>query len=347
MTTIFILLFNLLNLLVPQQEATLVFVGDAMQHQSQLDAAHSSGNTYDYSNCFSDIAQWVTDADYAIVNLETTLNGKNYTGYPCFCTPDSYAVALKDAGFDLFLGANNHTLDRSDNGLRRTISVLDSIQVDHIGTYANAQQRTERLPFIKEVNGFKIAFLNYTYGTNGIKIKGNVVVDYIDRATIKKDIAAARNAGAEIVCVMPHWGVEYQLTEHSTQRSLAEFLLAEGVDLVIGGHPHVIQPMHFSDHKLVVYSMGNFISAMRTRDTRGGAAVKVLLKRDEQGKAYVDSAGYRLFFTIPNKFTVKFIDEDTDINATIGSAWAPQCREFVASATNIFNKHNTNVPRVK
>jgi poly-gamma-glutamate synthesis protein (capsule biosynthesis protein) len=341
-----VLLFNLLSMLFPKAEATLVFCGDAMQHQSQLDAARV-GNVYDYSKCFSDISPWVQEADYAVVNLETTLGGKGYTGYPCFCTPDSYAVALKDAGFDLFLDANNHTLDRRDNGLRRTISVLDSLHVDHIGTYTNAQQRNKRLPFIKNVNGFRIAFLNYTYGTNGISVQGNVVVDYINRTTIKHDIAAARKAGAEIVVVFPHWGEEYQLTENASQRSLADFLLKEGVDLVIGGHPHVIQPMHKKGRQLVVYSMGNFISGMRTRDTRGGAAVKVQLKRDESGKAYVDNAGYRLFFTVPGSYTVKFIDADTDINAAVGTAWSSQCRAFVSAAEGIFNKHNTEVPRVK
>lgn len=347
MHLLFCLLFNLLSMLFPKPEATLVFCGDAMQHQSQLDAARQSTNSYSYANCFADIADWVSDADYAVVNLETSLGGKGYTGYPCFCSPDSYAVALKDAGFDLFLNANNHTLDRRDNGLRRTISVLDSLYVDHIGTYTNATERSRRLPFIKDVNGFRIAFINYTYGTNGITVQGNVKVDYIDRALIKKDIAAARQAGAEIIIALPHWGVEYQLNENASQRSLADYMISEGVDIVMGGHPHVIQPMHLRNNALVVYSMGNFISGMRTTDTRGGAAVKVQLKRDEQGKAYVDNAGYRLVFTVPGKYTLKFIDEDTDINATVGTAYAAQCRAFVASALHVFNKCNTNVPRVK
>jgi poly-gamma-glutamate synthesis protein (capsule biosynthesis protein) len=141
--------------------------------------------------------------------------------------------------------------------------------------------------------------------------------------------------------------VEYVLNENASQRSLADFLLKEGVDLVIGGHPHVVQPMHLRNNQLVVYSMGNFISGMRTTDTRGGAAVKVQLKRDANGKAYVDNAGYRLFFTVPGTYTLKFIDEDTDINATVGTAYAAHCRAFVNSAVRVFDKCNTNVPRVK
>jgi poly-gamma-glutamate synthesis protein (capsule biosynthesis protein) len=340
-------IFEMLSWLFPSQEATLVFFGDAMQHQVQLDAARRTGNNYDYTDCFADVAPWVREADYAVVNLETTLGAKNFTGYPCFCSPDSYAKALKNAGFDLFLTANNHTLDRRDAGLRRTANVLDSLGVEHIGTYVNAAQRNERLPFVRNINGIKVAFLNYTYGTNGITVQGKVVVDYIDRALIKADIAAARRAGAEIIIAMPHWGVEYQLTENASQRSLAEFLHSEGVDVVIGGHPHVIQPMHLRNGRLVVYSMGNFISGMRTRDTRGGAAVKVHLKRDLSGKVYVESAGYRLFFTVPgNQYRVKFIDADTDVNATVGTAWASQCRAFIASAQAVFNRHNTAVPRL-
>jgi poly-gamma-glutamate synthesis protein (capsule biosynthesis protein) len=342
-------IFELLSWLFPSNEATLVFFGDAMQHQVQLDAAHRQGNYYDYTGCFADITPWVSEADYAVVNFETTLGGKNYTGYPCFCTPDSYARALKSAGFDLFLTANNHTLDRRDAGLRRTVNVLDTLGVAHIGTYTNAAQRCERLPLVRNINGIKVAFLNYTYGTNGIKVQSNVVVDYIDRKLIKADIAAARSAGAEIVIVFPHWGIEYQLTENAAQRALANFMLNEcDADMVIGGHPHVIQPMHLRNNKLVVYSMGNFISGMRTRDTRGGAAVKVHISRDAVGKARVDAASYRLFFTVPGKqYRVKFIDADTDINATVGTAWASQCRAFVASATSVFGKHNTNVPRAK
>lgn len=348
------LLFALLALLMPQQEAEIVFAGDAMQHQVQLDNAHRSDGTYDYSASFAEISPWVQSADYAVVNLETTLGERNFTGYPCFCSPDSYASALKEAGFDLFLTANNHTLDRRDKGLRRTVSVLDSMGVDHIGTYADRTQREVRMPFIKDINGFKVAFLNYTYGTNGIKVQGNVVVDYIDRKQISKDVEAARAAGAEIVVAMPHWGVEYQLTEHASQRDLAKFMLSAGVDAIIGGHPHVVQPMHLYnqtdslDKRVVVYSMGNFISGMRTTDTRGGAMVRLKLYRDSNLRARIAGAEYRLVYTVPGEKGRKshrliFLDPET--SAAAAAPMGTQARAFLTNALRALNSASTALPR--
>lgn len=343
-----VLLFALLSMLFPQEEATIVFAGDAMQHKSQLENA-SRGGVYDYSETFAEIAPWVQSADYAVVNLETTLGDHNFSGFPMFCTPDSYASALKDAGFDLFLNANNHTLDRRDNGLRRTVRVLDSLGVAHTGTYTDAAARNASVPLVRDINGFKVAFLNYTYGTNGIDIQGNVVVDYIDRKKMTADIKSARSAGAELVVVLPHWGIEYELTERAPQRELAKFLLDNGADAVIGGHPHVIQPMHRTGDGAVVYSMGNFVSGMRTTDTRGGAMVSMHIKRDKAGKAVIDGMKYRLVFTIPGQpgrrsDRLIFVDPDTDIAASAGGM-SGQCRAFVANATRTFDRHNTNVSR--
>lgn len=343
-----VLLFALLSMLFPQEEATIVFAGDAMQHKSQLENASRGGGVYDYSETFAEIAPWVQSADYAVVNLETTLGDHNFSGFPMFCTPDSYASALKDAGFDLFLNANNHTLDRRDNGLRRTVRVLDSLGVAHTGTYTDAAARNASVPLVRDINGFKVAFLNYTYGTNGIDIQGNVVVDYIDRKKMTADIKSARSAGAELVVVLPHWGIEYELTERAPQRELAKFMLDNGADAVIGGHPHVIQPMHRTGGA-VVYSMGNFVSGMRTTDTRGGAMVSMHIKRDKAGKAVIDGMKYRLVFTIPGQpgrrsDRLIFVDPDTDIAASAGGM-SGQCRAFVANATRTFDRHNTNVSR--
>ena len=344
-----VLLFALLSMLFPQEEATIVFAGDAMQHKSQLENASRGGGVYDYSETFAEIAPWVQSADYAVVNLETTLGDHNFSGFPMFCTPDSYASALKDAGFDLFLNANNHTLDRRDNGLRRTVRVLDSLGVAHTGTYTDAAARNAAVPLVRDINGFKVAFINYTYGTNGIDIQGNVVVDYIDRKKMSADIKSARSAGAELVVVLPHWGIEYELTERAPQRELAKFMLDNGADAVIGGHPHVIQPMHRTGDGAVVYSMGNFVSGMRTTDTRGGAMVSMHIKRDKAGKAVIDGMKYRLVFTIPGQpgrrsDRLIFVDPDTDIEASAGGM-AGQCRAFVSNATRTFDRHNTNVSR--
>lgn len=328
----------------------LVFAGDAMQHSAQIEAASNGDGTYSYDEYFAAIKPYIENADYAVVNLETPLGGKPYTGYPCFSAPESYLTALTDAGFDLMLAANNHTLDRRDKGVLQTISQFEKQETDFIGIYRNAEHRSNHLPFIKNINGINIAFLNYTYGTNGITIQGNVVVDYIDKDIIKKDIANARKKGAELIAVCVHWGNEYQLLPHSSQKELADFLCKQGVDLIIGGHPHVIQPMEMryneltQKNTLLVYSLGNFISNMKTRDTRGGAMLKVSLSRDINGQAQVDSASYRLVFTIPptgNNDNFRLVP----VEKYHSGSWASQCQAFTKAAEDIFNKHNINVPR--
>lgn len=336
--------------------ATIVFAGDAMQHQKQLDVARTPSGSYDYSGCFGDIRDWVSEADYAVVNLETPLGDTNFTGFPCFNAPVSYAEALKDAGFDMMLTANNHTLDRRDAGLRRTIQLLDSLDVDHIGTYVDAAARENALPFIKNIKGFKVGFLNYTYGTNGIPVQGDVVVDLIDRDLITKDIAATREAGAELVVVAVHWGVEYVLLPPSAVKSLADFLCKQDVDMVIGGHPHVIQPMEVRDNPttgrpvLLVYSMGNLISNMMTRDTRGGAMVKAVIDRDENGVAHFSTAEYMPHFTVPGtsrteNFRVVLLPEKKEIESKVPSNYRYLATNWWQSSIPIFEKHNKNVPR--
>lgn len=343
------ILISIVSFLLGQDEAEIVFAGDAMQHYAQIQASRTSDGTHSYDACFAKIAGYVSDADYAVVNLETPLGGKPYRGYPCFSAPDSYSQALANAGFDMMLTANNHSLDRLDAGVRRTLDVLDKQGIAHVGTYRNKAERDTILPIIKDINGFKVAFLNYTYGTNGITVKGKVVVDYINRGLMASDIARARDAGAEIITVTVHWGNEYQLLPHVTQKSLANFLVDQGVDLIIGGHPHVIQPMEvrhsekYDKDVLLVYSLGNFISNMTKRDTRGGAMVKAKLTRDKDGRARFDSATYRLIFTMPpcsgNKNFIIYPAEDCPNNQ-----WKSRCDDFVRSAKAIFDKHNVNVP---
>lgn len=361
MTSSLILLFSLISFITGADttgsapKAELLFVGDAMQHQAQLDRAKelSGGSSYDYSQCFSLISPALMEADYAVCNLEVPLGGgPDYSGYPCFSAPDEYAIALRDAGFDLMLTANNHCLDRRDKAARRTLTALDSIGVDHIGTYNDAAQRDSLVPFIKNINGFKVGFLNYTYGTNGIQPRDGVEVALIDKEKMKKEIAATRNAGAEIMVVAIHWGIEYVLTENATQRALADFLVEQGVDLIIGGHPHVIQPMKVVHNEkedkdvLIVYSLGNFISNMKTADTRGGAMVRAIITRDSNGRAKFSHADYDTFFSAK--------PYGGKSNFQVIPSWMPEkipfgqkdhWKIFERGATAIFNKHNRNVPR--
>lgn len=336
-------------------QAELLFAGDAMQHQAQLDRARElgGGKAYDYSDCFTLIAPTVTEADYAVCNLEVPLGGgPDYTGYPCFSAPDSYAEALRDAGFDMVLTANNHCLDRRDKAARRTLKALDRIGLDHIGTYHDATQRDSLVPFIKDINGFKIGFLNYTYGTNGIAPSEGVEVSMIDRDKMAREISLTRDSGAEIVVVTMHWGIEYVLLENGVQRSLADFLVDQGVDLIIGGHPHVIQPMKVVRNEkenkdvLVVYSLGNFISNMKTADTRGGALVRATITRDASGRAVFKSADYDTFFSAkPAGGRSNFKVIPSWMPEEIPAAQKAHWDLFDRGATRIFDTHNVNVPR--
>ena len=176
------LIFLLYSVTLSSQERiTLLFVGDLMQHRAQIDAARTSDGKYDYSPCFSLVKEEISRADIAIGNLEVTLGGKPYQGYPTFSAPDEYLQAIKDAGFDVLLTANNHCLDRGKTGLERTITQIESFSIPYAGTYRNAIERKQLYPLFIRKKGFCIAMLNYTYGTNGIKASAPNIVNYIDK----------------------------------------------------------------------------------------------------------------------------------------------------------------------
>lgn len=342
---------SLLSLLIPQDSAEIVFAGDAMQHQRQIDVAMQPDGSIDYSSYFTSLRPYISSADFAVVNLETPLGGAPYSGYPMFCAHDNYVDALTGAGFNLMMSANNHILDRRDRGVLRTIRTFESKGVPYLGVYRNRAHRDSVLPMIHDINGFKVAFLNYTYGTNGITKKSDIEIDYIDRDLIASDIRKARSKGAEIIAACIHWGDEYKLLPNASQKSLAKFLADSGVELIIGGHPHVIQPMELKINEatgkpcFTVYSLGNFISAMRTTDTRGGAMARVKLARDVFGRAYVSRASYRLVFTEPSTGRGKNFRLLPAESSELHPSMEHHRKGFVRNAVNIFSRHNINVPR--
>ncbi|MDE7142724.1 MAG: CapA family protein, partial [Muribaculaceae bacterium] len=304
---------------------------------------------YDYSDCFTPVADIISGADFAVVNLETPVAGGHYSGYPCFNAPDSYVEALRDAGFDLFLTANNHTLDRRDKGLKRTVALLDSLALPHLGTYPDSAARAKAIPFIRRIKGFDVGFLNYTYGTNGITVAGDAVVDYIDESRIRADVAATRNAGAEVIAACMHWGEEYTLIPVASERRLADLLTELGVDLIIGGHPHVVQPLEMRSNPLtgrpvfLVYSLGNFISNMKTTDTRGGMLASVTLSRDSVGNVVVTRPEYRYIYTVPPS------DGQTNFQVypleSVPDTWRSSANAFETNAERVFLKRNRGVRR--
>jgi poly-gamma-glutamate capsule biosynthesis protein CapA/YwtB (metallophosphatase superfamily) len=254
-----------------------------MQHKEQIESAHRDKKTYRYDDCFDLVRNQISDADIAVGNLEVTLGGTPYSGYPTFSSPDDYAVAIKNAGFDILVTTNNHCLDRGNRGLIRTLDVLDSLKIKHIGTYRNKKERDITYPLIIEINGIKIALLAYTYATNITSSNGLCIVNRIDTAQMAIDIHKARTMHADCIITYLHWGEEYKLTPEKHQEELASWLISNGVDHIIGSHPHVVQPIAFfpdkniAENHLIVYSLGNYISNMSASNTDNGLSVSIKL----------------------------------------------------------------------
>lgn len=268
----------------------LIFAGDIMGHAPQITSAQTGKNQYDYTPCFKYVKPLLEDADIAIGNLELTLPGKPpYTGYPMFRSPDALASALKGAGFDILVTANNHSNDARGPGVTATIETLRKEGFLQTGTFKNQRDRDALYPLMIYKHGFKIALLNYTYDTNGVPTEAPTIVNLIDKELIANDLAEARARKPHYIIVVMHWGLEYQLTENANQRDLAKFLIQNGADMIIGSHPHVVQPIRMEratlpdgteKEALVVYSLGNFISNQQQPHTDGGILFKVdLLKR--------------------------------------------------------------------
>ena len=228
-------------------------IGDIMCHDSQYkDAYVSSTKSYDFSYVFTDIKKYVQTADIAVGNLETTFAGKErgYSSYPMFNTPEQLAYNLKDLGLDVISTANNHSLDKGYKGLVSTLDFLDDAGISHTGTYRTEEEQNQIV--IKNVKGITMAFLSFTYGTNGIPVPSgkDYCVNLIDEDLILDQIKLAKEHNPDMICVFMHWGVEYETKQRSTQEKLANLLFENGVDVIFGGHPHVLQPYEKREIKL-------------------------------------------------------------------------------------------------
>lgn len=265
---------------------TIGSAGDVLLHTPLNAAAKQSDGTYNFDNIFTYSSSLISSCDYFVANLETTLGGaeKGYTGYPCFNSPDAIVSSLKKAGMDCLLTANNHTYDTGASGVTRTVSVIKNAGLDNVGTRS---EETEKPYIIKNVGGIKFGIACFTYETatssapkalNGINVSSSVAglinsFNYgkLDEfyAEVKRQLSEMDSKGAEVSVVYIHWGNEYQTYASETQKKIAQALCDMGVDLIVGGHPHVVQPVELltsTDGKsktVCVYSVGNMVSNQR------------------------------------------------------------------------------------
>lgn len=289
------------------KEVTISAVGDIIFHKWQLWRGYNeTTDSFDFTDTFQYVKKYLQDSDYVIGNLETTLAGRNngrvligenaykgYVGFPCFNTPEILAKNLKDAGFDMVSTANNHALDSHPEGALKTLDYLDEQGIDHVGTY-RSREEADGL-FRKTINGIDFAFLSYTYGTNGfeVPIDQPYLINTLDMYSEVKiqamldRVREARRSGTDFVVVSVHFGNEYFDYPNVHQKKMTDRLFEAGADIILGSHPHVLQPFEIRDIKsddgstrkgLVIYSLGNFISSQRyTREYPSQTDIGVIL----------------------------------------------------------------------
>lgn len=314
---------NQVNISKPDEIITMTIsaTGDIMTHTPQLKAQFdNSTNTYSFVNNFEKVKPVFESTDLALTNLETTLPGKDYSGYPQFSTPDALAEALKFSGFDVISLVNNHSADKGSLGLTRTLDIIREQGMDTIGIKKDINEKNY---LIKEVSGFKLGLFAYSYGDikdgreylNGNPIPKELtdLVNTFDQrdvdasmSLLKKDIDMIKSEGVDSIILFIHWGEEYRREPNQFQKELAQRLCDEGVDIIIGSHPHVVQPIEFlksnnssnPKESLVIYSLGNALSNQRREYTDsiytedGLIPIITLEKNVTKNKTYIKGVEY-------------------------------------------------------
>lgn len=308
---------------LPDITISMAVIGDIMCHNTQYQSAYSNGQ-YDFSHVFEDIKSKIEPADIAIGNLETTFAGSKigYSSYPTFNTPEALATDLKELGIDVLSTANNHSLDKGYTGVEKTIEYLDQAGIAHTGTYSS-EEASEQITAL-EVNGMRMGFLAYTYGTNGIPVpKGkSYCINLIDKEKILSDLNKAKELDLDLIVVQMHWGQEYQAKPNQEQKDLADFLFQNGADIILGSHPHVLQSMEKREVTMpdgstkqgfVIYSLGNFVSGQVKAYTKQSVILNIQLTKSGKTKRInIDSVDYTPIYTFKgNRYRI------LDINQTL------------------------------
>ena len=336
----------------------MALTGDIMCHNTiYKDAYNSANGNYDFSYIFDDIKYHIQTADIAVGNLETTFAGasKGYSSYPMFNTPENLAYTLKKVGFDVLSTANNHCYDSGYKGIESTIDFLDDADISHTGTYKSEEDQNTIL--IKNVKGIEIAFLSFTYGTNGIKVPSDksYSVNLIDKDLIKKQLNLAISQNPDLICVSMHWGVEYQTIPNAEQKELADFLFNNGADIIIGNHPHVLQNFEKREITLsdgatkdgfVVYSLGNLLADQNKKYTRDSAILTLNITKDENDKIKINTVKYvpTYIYKDTSKSSQKF--KIINIKNAIDSFDAGYSPNLSSSTYNTFKTELSNIKRI-
>ena len=317
---------------------SITSVGDLMCHSPQFEYARVNADSFDFNSEFNVIKPYLMNSDFVFGNLETVTAGrsKKYSGYPAFNTPDDFIRAIKLSGFTMLVTSNNHALDKGASGLLRTISIIRNSGLDYNGTFTSKGDRDSIRIF--NLKGIRIAFLAYTYGVNGNYIpKGkSYLVNLIDKTLIKRDIDSARKDGAEIVLVYFHFGTQYKRTPDEFQKQIVDKTIHYGADIIIGSHPHVIEPANFFkikhaklDTGFVAYSLGNFISNQRWRYADAGVILKIFLTKNlNSDSVYISNVTFLPTWVFKGKINNK--DEFEIIPAE--EAFSQNCPAFLSTS---------------
>ena len=291
---------------VPLRKAHIRAVGDLMMHQRQLELAYVGEGEYDFMSQYALAKASLSAADYTIANLETTVGmygDRPYSGYPCFNSPESLLHAIRDAGVDFLTLANNHILDRYFDGMVTTVDNVEAFGFEHAGAYRTREE--SETPVVVEVNGIKLGMLSYTAHTNAMERFCDAEatefgVDYLSDADFEADVEALKAAGAEVIIAMPHWGTEYERRPDADVRRTAEKMVAAGIDVILGSHPHMVQPIEWLTVEtetgertaLVAWSLGNFIDNMKVQYTDSGIILDFTIAERADGSFEVENVGY-------------------------------------------------------
>lgn len=278
-------------------------IGDVMMHRVQIGK--------DHRHFLDGIAGKLHESDFAIANMEFTLAGKPYTGYPSFSAPDGYEESVHEDGINVFLTANNHINDKRQAGMARTLGIYRKMQDDgdirFTGIASDGKELEENYPLMLRMGDLRVAILNFTYGTNIPCDYEWPKVNRADRNDIMDAIERAKTREADFIVAIPHWGYEYVLRHSSSQASLAEWLISNGVDAIVGAHPHVVQDSTHINGAPVFYSIGNAVSNMSARNTRLELMVTLRFVKDFLGETTMLKPEIDFMWcTLPGKLSDNF-----------------------------------------